>query len=80
MSVFLHSIVPFVGILVLLVLVHETGHFIAAKLSGARVYEFGVGFPPRVVAFKFHDTEYSVNALPLGGFVPGTFLKLTPAW
>jgi regulator of sigma E protease len=68
-SVFLHSIVPFVGILVLLVLVHETGHFIAAKLSGARVYEFGVGFPPRIAAFKFRDTEYSLNALPLGGFV-----------
>jgi regulator of sigma E protease len=68
-NVVLHSIVPFVGILVLLVLVHETGHFVAAKLSGVRVFEFGVGFPPRVAAFKFRETEYSLNALPLGGFV-----------
>jgi len=68
-NVLLHSIVPFVGILVVLVLVHETGHFLAAKLSGVRVLEFGVGFPPRVAAFKFRDTEYSLNALPLGGFV-----------
>jgi regulator of sigma E protease len=68
-TVLLHSIIPFVAILILLVLVHETGHFIAAKLSGVRVFEFGVGFPPRVVAFKFRDTEYSLNALPLGGFV-----------
>jgi len=68
-TVLLHSIVPFVGILILLVLVHETGHFIAAKLSGVRVLEFGVGFPPRVAAFKFRGTEYSLNALPLGGFV-----------
>lgn len=69
MSVLFHSIVPFVGILIILVLVHETGHFLAAKLSGVKVIEFGVGFPPRVAAFKFHDTEYSLNALPLGGFV-----------
>lgn len=69
MTVLLHSIIPFVAILILLVLVHETGHFIAAKLSGVEVLEFGVGFPPRVGAFKFHGTEYSLNALPLGGFV-----------
>lgn len=69
MTVLLHSIVPFVAILVLLVLVHETGHFVAAKLSGVGVLEYGVGFPPRVAAFKFHGTEYSLNALPLGGFV-----------
>jgi regulator of sigma E protease len=68
-SVLFHSIVPFVGILIVLVLVHETGHFVAAKLSGVRVFEFGVGFPPRIAAFKFHDTEYSLNALPIGGFV-----------
>lgn len=69
MSVLLNSVLPFVVILVLLVLVHETGHFVAAKLSGVRVLEFGVGFPPRVGAFKFRGTEYSLNALPLGGFV-----------
>jgi regulator of sigma E protease len=67
--VLLHSLLPFIGIIIVLVLVHESGHFIAAKISGVRVLEFGVGFPPRVAAFKFHDTEYSLNALPLGGFV-----------
>jgi regulator of sigma E protease len=67
-TVVLHSLLPFFGIIVVLVLVHESGHFIAAKLSGVRVLEFGVGFPPRIAAFKFHDTEYSLNALPLGGF------------
>lgn len=68
MSVVLHSILPFVAILVLLVIVHEGGHFFAAKLSGVRVFEFGIGFPPKVASFKFRDTEYSLNALPLGGF------------
>jgi regulator of sigma E protease len=68
-TVIFHSVLPFFGIIIFLVLVHESGHFIAAKLSGVRVLEFGIGFPPRVAAFKFHDTEYSLNALPLGGFV-----------
>jgi len=68
-SVLFHSIVPFVAILILLVLVHEAGHFIAAKLSKVRVLEFGVGFPPRVAAIRLGETEYSLNALPLGGFV-----------
>ncbi len=68
-TVVLHSLLPFFGIIIVLVLVHESGHFIAAKLSHVRVLEFGVGFPPRIAAFKFHDTEYSLNALPLGGFV-----------
>ncbi len=69
MTGLLQSLLPFLGIIIVLVLVHESGHFIAAKLSGVRVLEFGVGFPPRIGAFKFHDTEYSLNALPLGGFV-----------
>ena len=69
MSIIFHSLLPFIAIIVLLVLVHETGHFITAKLSGVRVLEFGVGFPPRIAAFKRGETEYSINALPLGGFV-----------
>jgi regulator of sigma E protease len=52
-----------------LVLVHETGHFIAAKLSGVRVWEFGVGFGPSLGSFKFHDTRYTLNSVPLGGYV-----------
>src|SRR4030042_4192267 len=69
MSVIFHSLLPFIAIIVLLVLAHETGHFITAKLSGVRVLEFGVGFPPRIAAFKRGETEYSINALPLGGCV-----------
>ena len=58
---------------VLLVIVHEFGHFIAAKRNGVEVDEFGIGFPPkaasRVMGKGFWKTEYSLNWLPLGGFV-----------
>lgn len=63
------SIILFFIILFLLVLVHELGHFIVAKLTKMRVDEFGIGFPPRLYAIKKGETEYSLNALPLGGFV-----------
>jgi regulator of sigma E protease len=63
------SIVPFVAIIVVLVIVHEFGHFVTAKLGGVGVQEFGLGYPPRLWAKKFRGTEYSINALPLGGFV-----------
>lgn len=63
------SILLFIIILVALILVHELGHFVVAKRFGIRVDEFGVGFPPRIFAKKYGETEYSVNALPLGGFV-----------
>jgi regulator of sigma E protease len=53
----------------LLILGHEAGHFFAAKLFGLKVDEFGIGFPPRIFAKKFGETEYSVNWLPFGGFV-----------
>ena len=56
-------------ILVILVLIHEFGHFIAAKKNGAYVEEFGFGFPPRVIGKKIGETLYSINLLPLGGFV-----------
>jgi regulator of sigma E protease len=49
--------------------VHELGHFVVAKLSGMRVDEFGIGYPPRIFAVKGGETEYSINALPFGGFV-----------
>ncbi len=62
-------IIVFLLILSLLVLVHEFGHFIAAKMNGVKVEEFGLGFPPRVFGIKFGETLYSINALPLGGFV-----------
>jgi regulator of sigma E protease len=52
-----------------LVLVHEFGHFIVAKRSGVRVDEFAIGFPPRLFSFKRGETTYSLNLLPLGGYV-----------
>lgn len=53
----------------LLVFVHEFGHFSAARRSGVEVEEFGFGFPPRLVGKKVGQTIYSINWLPLGGFV-----------
>ncbi|PIR89207.1 MAG: RIP metalloprotease RseP [Candidatus Harrisonbacteria bacterium CG10_big_fil_rev_8_21_14_0_10_40_38] len=52
-----------------LIIVHEFGHFIAAKKSGLLVEEFGFGFPPRLFSKKIGETVYSFNLLPLGGFV-----------
>lgn len=54
-----------------LVIVHEFGHFWAAKKNGVEVEEFGIGFPPRIWGkrFKGDNTLYSINLLPLGGFV-----------
>jgi regulator of sigma E protease len=62
-------IIFFILILVVLIIVHEFGHFIVAKLFNIRVDEFGIFFPPRLFAFKKGETEYSLNSLPLGGFV-----------
>ncbi len=59
----------FVGLLLALVLVHEWGHFIAAKKAGCNVEEFGFGFPPRLASLTWHGTKYSLNLLPIGGFV-----------
>jgi len=53
----------------ILILVHELGHFLAAKLFKVRVEEFGFGFPPRLWGLKKGETLYSLNLLPFGGFV-----------
>lgn len=55
----------------LLVVLHEFGHFIAARRGGVEVEEFGIGFPPVLFSkhFKNHRTKYTINLLPLGGFV-----------
>jgi len=59
-----------IAILVLLIVVHELGHFIVAKLSGVKVEEFGIGYPPRALTFgTFYGTEYTLNWIPFGGFV-----------
>jgi regulator of sigma E protease len=65
----LGTILAFIGVLVVLVLVHEFGHFIVAKRAGITVQEFGVGFPPRIGSVVWHGTRYSLNWIPLGGFV-----------
>ena len=52
-----------------LVFIHEFGHFIAAKRAGVEVEEFGFGFPPRLIGRTFRGTLYSLNTVPLGGFV-----------
>ena len=63
------TIITFLIVLSLLVFVHEFGHFMAAKKTGIKVDEFGFGYPPRVWGKKIGDTLYSINLLPIGGFV-----------
>lgn len=63
------TILLFFGILATLILVHEWGHFMVARKAGIRVDEFGFGFPPKLFSVKKGETTYSMNAVPLGGFV-----------
>ena len=65
----LTTVLPFVGILLALVILHELGHYFTAKLAGVRVEEFGIGLPPRIRGKRFGETLYSINWLPIGGFV-----------
>lgn len=65
----LTTIIIAVAILAFLIFIHEVGHFIAARIFGMRVEEFGFGFPPRLWGIKKGNTLYSINAIPLGGFV-----------
>lgn len=53
----------------ILVLVHELGHFLAAKLTGMRVDRFSIGFPPRAFGKKIGDTDYCISWIPIGGYV-----------
>ena len=62
------DLIIFIFALSVLVLVHELGHFIAARKTGVRVEEFGLGLPPRIVGKKIGQTIYSLNWLPIGGF------------
>ena len=70
MSLFLGILLTLV-VLLIVVMIHELGHFVTARLTGMRVEEFGIGIPPRARSL-FTDkkgTEYSLNWLPIGGFV-----------
>ncbi len=65
----LQTILIFVAAIFVLVLVHELGHFLAAKLFGMRVERFSIGFPPRLFGIRKGNTDYCISALPLGGYV-----------
>src|SRR5881296_1931365 len=65
----LYSVLPFLGMLVALIVAHELGHYLTAKLFRVKVLEAGLGYPPRIWGFEWRGTIYSVNWLPLGGFV-----------
>lgn len=65
------SIIAFIVIFSLLILIHESGHFLAARRCGIRVEEFGLGMPPKLWSYKPKKSEtlYTFNAIPFGGFV-----------
>jgi regulator of sigma E protease len=62
------TIITFIS-LVILIILHEFGHFLLAKRFGVKVEEFGIGYPPRLLGKKFGETIYSFNLLPFGAFV-----------
>jgi regulator of sigma E protease len=85
------SIIIFLLTLSFLVLAHEFGHYWLARKSGTTVEEFGIGFPPRLWSVKKGETVFSINAIPLGGFVrldgesedsenPNAFYKQPKLW
>ena len=63
------SFLAIIFVFSLLVVIHELGHFLAAKWMGVRVERFSVGFPPRLFGKKVGDTDYCISAIPLGGYV-----------
>lgn len=65
----LSTLAIFAAALLILVFVHELGHFLAAKFFGMRVERFSLGFPPKIFGIKKGETEYQIGATPLGGYV-----------
>jgi regulator of sigma E protease len=64
------NLLQFIGVLAFMILIHELGHFVACRLFGVEVEEFGFGFPPRITRlFRWKGTDYTLNWIPLGGFV-----------
>ncbi len=69
MSDFLTSLVAVVAVLGFMILIHEFGHYAVAKWLGVRVEQFAIGFGKRLVGFRQGETDYRINAIPLGGYV-----------
>src|ERR1035437_1759177 len=69
MSDFLTSLVAVVAVLGFMILIHEFGHYAVAKWLGVRVEQFAIGFGKRLVGFRRGETDYRINAIPLGGYV-----------
>lgn len=61
--------INFIVVLGILIFVHELGHFLVAKLLGIKVEKFSLGFGPKLLGYKWGETEYLLSALPLGGYV-----------
>ena len=69
MHAFIVSVVAFIVLIAVMVVIHEFGHFVVAKLCGVRVEAFSFGFGPRLFGYKYGDTDYKVSLLPFGGYV-----------
>lgn len=63
------TVIIFLIVLAVLIFVHELGHFLFARLNGIRVDAFKIGFGPRILSWKFKETEFGLNLIPFGGFV-----------
>lgn len=63
------SIIAFLFVFTVIALTHEVGHLIWSKRAGIRVFEFGIGFGPRLFAFEKNHTTYSINLIPILAFV-----------
>ena len=59
------AILLFIAVLIVVIIVHEMGHFFSARAVGVKVLEFAIGFPPRLFAIKRGETDYSVNQVML---------------
>src|SRR5271165_1954726 len=69
MESFLIAVLSMAAVLGVMILLHEFGHYAAAKLCGVRVNVFSIGFGKRLCGFRRGDTDYRISALPLGGYV-----------
>ena len=65
----MNNLLAIIFVFGILVIIHELGHFLAAKLMGVRVERFSIGFPPKLFSKKIGETEFTISAIPLGGYV-----------